>query len=161
VMMDAASSDGRPFGVQLLVVGRSAISRELELYTVDPSGGWRSHVGSAVVGRGAERVRDSMLRKNSSGDKDVEKRGWKLALESAMMAAVDTFEVNEQVSLDTEENKSSSFGAIAVFGLGAGRNRAMILHSSSRCAAVHPNVVESMYRDCFRRLRDKKLITSE
>ncbi len=128
MMIDAAMSDGgRPLGLQLLVVGTLALSSSsrqwrsttteeedkllsLELYTVDPSGGWRSCAGSGtVVGRGAEGVHSSLLRRreeekttmrnseevgagggSSSGstNNDAPLRGWRGALDRAMMASV-------------------------------------------------------------------------
>jgi hypothetical protein len=136
MMIYAAMSDGgRPLGLQLLVVRTSALSSSplrrrrttattmkeeedellsLELYTVDPSGGWRSCAGSGTaVGRGAEGVRSFLLRRrrrrrgggndarfrrsggggsssnSTSNDDDAPPlRGWRGALYRAMMASV-------------------------------------------------------------------------
>ena len=74
------STGGRPWGVQLLVIGQSVLSTtaataaeptghhssSLEMYILDPSGGWRSYcdsssrIGGTAVGRGAERVRSCL-----------------------------------------------------------------------------------------------------
>lgn len=156
ILIDAAASDGgRPMGVQLLVVGQSCISQGLELYTIDPSGGWRSHVGqSAVVGRGAERVRTALMKKRQiSKLGNIEQRGWKLALERAMFAAIDSFEFNEggvSALAADEESRPKSYCAIVVFA-GSRMNRKIAV-SNTRCAAIHPEQVQDSYKRCYQHL---------
>jgi 20S proteasome alpha/beta subunit len=158
VLIDASSSDGgRPMGVQCLVVGQSCIKRDtMELYTVDPSGGWRSHVGNAVIGRGAERVRSSLAQhKNSATSASVgdETRGWKLALERAMLACADVFDVDEDTDAVNDEGYNS-YGAIVVFG--SQRSSQM----ASRCAVIRSGLVMDSYkRSVDRVLREKRTVS--
>ncbi|KAL3798229.1 hypothetical protein ACHAWO_003434 [Cyclotella atomus] len=160
MLIDASSSDGgRPMGVQCLVVGQSCIKRDaLELYTVDPSGGWRSHVGDAVIGRGAERVSNSLRqhKKCATGtlSDGEERRGWKLALDRAMFAAVNVFDVDEE-TVAVNDEKSSSYGAVVVFG--SQRSSQMI----SRCAVVRSGLVVDSYKRCVDKvLRDEKKVVN-
>jgi len=146
MMIDAAMSDGgRPWGVQLLVIGQSALSqnRLLDIYTIDPSGGWRHRHGAiAAIGRGAERITAS----TSSLEEDLTKRGtesigWRRALEVAMNAAVNTFENNEDASdTDTSSDPTGRYSAVVIFGSCGGRR------TTSRCAAVCPDVIEECYK---------------
>jgi 20S proteasome alpha/beta subunit len=54
------SYGGRPFGVQALVVGQSSTEHMLQLYTVDPSGGFRHWGTGTAIGRGASLVRKQL-----------------------------------------------------------------------------------------------------
>lgn len=146
MMIDAAMSDGgRPWGVQLLVIGQSALSRSqiLDIYTIDPSGGWRHRHGTmAAIGRGAERI----TALSSSLEEDLTKHaskssGWRRALDVAMNAAINTFEKNEDTSnIDTSTNPKERYSAVVIFGNCGGRR------TSSRCAAVCPDVIEECYK---------------
>ena len=163
VLIDAASSDGgRPMGVQCLVIGQSCIKKDtLEVYTIDPSGGWRSHVGwGAVVGRGAEKVRTSLMTlKSSMNDSNEKKRGWKLALDRAMAAAVSTFELNEDTSsIGPDENLSHLYKAIVIFCSGRNKSQqlALLVTSNSKCAAIHPLIVQDSYKRCLESCIGKK-----
>ena len=69
MMIDAAMSNGgQSLGVQLLAIEQSAFSQRtsrgcsLDMYTIDPSGGWRSCIGrGTAVWRGAERINSKKL----------------------------------------------------------------------------------------------------
>lgn len=157
MMIDAAMSEGgRPFGVQLLVVGQSALSRRranngcpLEIYTIDPSGGWRNCVTSGTaVGRGAERVRMSLIRESESTRVP---RGWRGALEIAMTAAIDALENHldlDDNDIDTPSARAK-FGAIVVFG-GAGRRGS----ETSRCAVVDTIITTR----CYQKIMEKRTL---
>jgi hypothetical protein len=214
MMIDAAMSDGgRPLGLQLLVVGTSALSSSsrrrrtttttttteeedellsLELYTVDPSGGWRSCAGSGTaVGRGAEGVRSSLLRRRRRRRREGEKtmrdlegaggggsssgatsnddapplRGWRGALDRAMMASVVAFDDRDDGGSPGDDDEDArggggggaraNHGAVVVFGapLAGGARDAI---GASRCATVGPAITEECYDRCRRRLADRK-----
>lgn len=187
-MIDAAmASDGaRPLGVQLLVIGTSSLSSSsLEMYTVDPSGGWRSWIGSGTaVGRGAERIRATLLKQQQVGKKreptivaaddegDSPKqriqvtRGWKSALDRAMSSAIEALETPEDdattESDDTiPDERSKSYGAIVVCGSATNANgsvqrRTGIGNFRSKCAAINPDVVQECFVRCYQRVRDER-----
>lgn len=174
VMMDAAMTDGgRPLGAQLLVVGQSVLHAQspLDIYTVDPSGGWRSWVGiGASVGRGAERVNSSLLHSQSSmlrADESLEvpsnmqTSGWKGALDRAIISAVDALDVStdetKEIMIDTQRNGAKTkYGAVVIFG-----NKRRI-HTQSRCAVINPAIVEERFSMCCDYLINKrKLNTSK
>jgi len=174
MMMDATMSDGgRPFGVQLLVVGQSAFARRrsndcpLEIYTIDPSGGWRSCVGSGTaVGRGAEKVRVLLRESHGSrlGDTSVEPtdvpQGWRGALDIAMMAAIEALEQDETSDDDDDADplcrrSRANFGAIVIFS-GTGEGRSQISHS--RCAVVNSIVTIESYDRCHQKLLNKQML---
>ena len=63
VVRSAASDEGRPYGVQALVVGDRPRSQQLQIYTIDPAGGcthWSG--GGTAIGKDAELVRKCLLR---------------------------------------------------------------------------------------------------
>ncbi len=190
MMIDAAMSDGgRPLGVQLLVAGLSSRRRttaaddddddgrfSLEVYTVDPSGGWRSCVGSGTaVGRGAGGVRSSLRREtrdsvagggSSLGPTDgAPPRGWMGALDRAMTASM--------IALDRDcgpsgDGDARGGGAGADYGDGANYGAALIFGAppgprsevgASRCATVSSAIIEECYNRCRRRLIDRKKLT--
>ena len=165
MMIDAAISDlGRPLGVQVLVIGQSALSQRrrrmqntnsdypaLEIYTIDPSGGFRSCVGKgSAVGRGAEKVCSSLLAKEATTEKP--KHGWRGALDRAMMAAVDALEYDGSNAIDLDVQRDDTprakYGAVVVF------QRQV---STSRCAAVSSAIVDECYKKCCERLTSQKL----
>eukprot|EP00970_Alexandrium_tamarense_P007661 scaffold1453_cov232-Alexandrium_tamarense.AAC.9 len=181
----AMASDGaRPLGVQLLVIGTSSLSSSsLEMYTVDPSGGWRSWIGSGTaVGRGAERIRATLLKQQQVGKKreptivaaddegDTPKqriqvtRGWKSALDRAMSSAIEALETPEDdattESDDTiPDERSKSYGAIVVYGSATNANgsvqrRTGIGNFRSKCAAINPDVVQECFVRCYQRMLD-------
>jgi 20S proteasome alpha/beta subunit len=80
--------EGRPFGVQALVVGLDRT--RLNLFSLDPSGGFR-HWGSATaIGRGAQQVRKHLhesLVASSNKTEEVPSNG-KKALEEALKACL-------------------------------------------------------------------------
>lgn len=172
MMMDATmSGGGRPFGVQLLVVGQSALSQQssndcpLEIYTIDPSGGWRSCIGSGTaVGRGAEKVR-GLLRESHRSETDEDTtvepinipQGWRGALDIAMMAAIEAMEQDENSDDDSDpqcRRSRANFGAIVVFS-GTGKSRSQASHS--RCALVNSTVTMESYDCCHQRLLEKQM----
>lgn len=159
ILIDAASSDdGRPMGTQCLVVGTSCVKRNgLEIYTIDPSGGWRSHVGwGAAVGRGAERIKTSIIKENQQLGEDDDK-GWKLALDRAMMAAMDTFEVNDDNLHCCEESKLHLYRAIAIFGSRSTSKleENAMFQTVSKCFGVHHSVLEESYRRCSKLVNER------
>ncbi|KAL7432594.1 hypothetical protein ACHAXM_003309 [Skeletonema potamos] len=159
MMIDAAMSDGgRPWGVQLLVIGQSALSRSqsLDIYTIDPSGGWRHRHGAiAAIGRGAERIAVS----SPLSGKDLTKTfrtksgGWRLALDVAINAAINTFEKNDDVSnIDILSDPTERYSAVVIFGNCRGRR-------PSRCAAVNPDVIKECYkRAIFSEKREENIV---
>jgi 20S proteasome alpha/beta subunit len=160
MMIDSAMSDGgRPWGVQLLVIGQSALSRNrlLDMYTIDPSGGWRHRHGTiAAIGRGAERISVSS---SSMLEEDLTKyrtnsSGWRRALYVAMNAAITTFEKSEDNSnVDVLNNPTEKYSAVVIFGNCSGRR-------TSRCAAVCPSVIEECYkRAIFPERQEEELAT--
>ncbi|KAL7527582.1 hypothetical protein ACHAWF_002233 [Thalassiosira exigua] len=180
MMMDEAMSEGgRPYGVQLLVVGQSALSGRngrsfpLEIYTIDPSGGWRSCVGrGAAVGRGAERVRSALsspallgpsqesetVKGNPSEWENV-KYGWRGALERAMTATIDALEqeadsYEEDGCGEPTRDPRAKYGAVVVFGA-PGLNSGQV--RSSRCATIESAIVDKCYERCYRKDRKIKL----
>ena len=174
LMIDAAMSDGgRPLGVQLLVIGQSALPQKgsgsvLELYTIDPSGGWRSCVGKGTaVGRGAERVRSSFMdesqlsssKATSSFKSKAEQPGWKGALDRALMAAIDALEKDEDTDDTADQDNdgarpNANYGAVAIFGRS---NWLQSQQTSSRCAAINPDVIKDCYNRCCERVSDQRL----
>ena len=168
MMIDAAISDGgRPLGVQLLVVGLSQRRTRkmqntnsdypaLEIYTIDPSGGFRSCVGKgSAVGRGAEKVCSSLLAKEATTENsrtEKSKHGWRGALDRAMMAAVDALEYDGSNAIDVDTQRDdiplAKYGAVVIF------QRQV---STSRCAAVSSTIVDECYKKCRERIASKKL----
>ncbi|KAL9182830.1 hypothetical protein ACHAXT_004109 [Thalassiosira profunda] len=167
-MIDAAMAEGaRPLGVQLLAVGASALpSRKgaLEVYTVDPSGGWRSCGGAGgAVGRGAEGARSALHacigRKDDGGSLEETETmyGWRGALQRAMMSAIDALEGGD-ASVDNadvpRDEMAANYGAIVVFGRPERTRRQA---SPSRCAAIDPTIVKEVYRECSRAAKGRRL----
>jgi 20S proteasome alpha/beta subunit len=155
MMIDAAMSDGgRPWGVQLLVIGQSALSRNqvLDIYTIDASGGWRHRHGTvAAIGRGAERIFASLLtRKDLSKEVTTKSSGWRWALDVAMNAAIHTFEMNEEVvsKNDALNDPAERYSAVVIFGNNSRRRR-----TTSRCAAVCSDTIT----ECYNRARARAL----
>eukprot|EP00985_Skeletonema_marinoi_P020711 scaffold12372_cov105-Skeletonema_marinoi.AAC.3 len=159
MMIDSAMSDGgRPWGVQLLVIGQSALSRNrlLDMYTIDPSGGWRHRHGTiAAIGRGAERISvssSSMLEEDLTNYR-IKSSGWRRALDVAMNAAINTFEKNEDNSnVEVLNNPTENYSAVVIFGNCSGRR-------TSRCAAVCPDDIEECYkRAIFPERQEEELV---
>ena len=157
MMIDAAMSDGgRPWGVQLLVVGQSALSRNqnqlLDMYTIDPSGGWRYRHGNniAAIGRGAENLQKNIKSSSTTSNKSTIS-GWKRSLDVAMNAAIHTFEMNEDdVSNDYDMlniDPTERYSAVVIFANSNGGRR------TSKCAAVCPDVIT----ECYRRLAEGEM----
>ena len=153
MMIDSAMSDGgRPWGVQLLVIGQSALSRNqnqlLDMYTIDPSGGWRYRHGNiAAIGRGAENLQKNIKSSSTTSNKSTIS-GWKRSLDVAMNAAINTFEMNEDdVSNDYDMlniDPTERYSAVVIFANSNGGRR------TSKCAAVCPDVIT----ECYRRLAE-------
>lgn len=193
MMIDAAMSDGgRPWGVQLLVIGQSALfhpqqrqtmynnnnrHQTLEMYTVDPSGGWRSCVRSgAAVGRGAERVRSCLWQKMKHGNSGSEKtllpsstdvsRGWMGALDRAMMASIVGLDQgdddpssndNDMANGSGDNMSANNYGAVVIFGAAPlGSSRTTL--GTSRCAMVDSVITEDSYNRCRRKLMDQRIL---
>jgi 20S proteasome alpha/beta subunit len=98
MLQDAVQyKEGRPFGVQALVVGldrtqSSSSKSRLNLFSLDPSGGFR-HWGSATaIGRGAQQVRkhlyESLVVSSKSKKEDEVSSNGKKALEDALRACL-------------------------------------------------------------------------
>ncbi len=151
MMIDAAMSDGgRPWGVQLLVIGQSALSRDqnqlLDMYTIDPSGGWRYRHGNiAAIGRGAENLQKNIKSSSTTSNKSTIS-GWKRSLDVAMNAAIHTFEMNEDDASNDHDmlniDPTERYSAVVIFANSNGGRR------TSKCAAVCPDVIT----ECYRRL---------
>ena len=52
---------GRPFGVQILIIGRDEKTSSFGIFTLDPSGGYRRWRGAAAIGRNGKNVRDRLF----------------------------------------------------------------------------------------------------
>lgn len=97
ILQDAVQwKEGRPFGVQALVVGldRTAPTStvRLNLFSLDPSGGFR-HWGSATaIGRGAQQVRkhlyESLVVSSKNKKEEQVPTNGKKALEEALKACI-------------------------------------------------------------------------
>jgi 20S proteasome alpha/beta subunit len=101
---------GRPFGVQALVVGMdrtvsntATATTRLNLFSLDPSGGFR-HWGSATaIGRGAQQVRKHLYESLISKKKQAPSNG-KGALDEAMRACMTAMrEASYNLDLDQYE----------------------------------------------------------
>ena len=134
MLVDAASMEGgRPFGTQIYVIGQTTSPRRLaagdstlEMFTLDPSGTWRSCEGQLhSIGRGSERV----IRFQASSSAG----GWKGALERALRHAANAFEK------ENSGEKASEFEAMVIFGT-------MPTCSNSRCAMVHPELINTIHQ---------------
>jgi len=132
MLVDAASIEGgRPFGTQIYVIGQTTSPRRLaegdsslEMFTLDPSGTWKSCEGPLhSIGRGSEKV----VRHQASSTAG----GWKGALESALTHAA--------IGQEQKDERTSEFEAMVIFGTAP-------THSNSRCAMVHPDVIDSIHR---------------
>lgn len=153
MMIDSAMSDGgRPWGVQLLVIGQSALSRNqnqlLDMYTIDPSGGWRYRHGFlAAIGRGAEKLQKNIKSSSSTTSNKSTISGWKRSLDVAMNAAILTFEMNEDIDVSNDDDMlnidpTERYSAVVIFATSkcnGGRR-------TSKCAAVCPDVITECYR---------------
>jgi len=159
MMIDAAMSEGaRPLGIQLLVIGQSALSSKgstnsLEIYTIDPSGGFRSCIGrGSAIGRGAQRVCSSLMKEEKLNNNNY---GWKGALDRAMLAAVDALESTDE-DHDVKERGHSKYGAVVVFGKASYRSSTNRVSTTSRCASVDSAIVEECYQRCCEHISSKK-----
>ena len=110
----------------------------MEMYTVDPSGGWRSWTGSGTaVGRGAEGVRwylrrgtrDDPGRTTTTGGShesttavEVPRGGWRGALDGAMMASIVALDRdgdstdNADLCDGSDAKRAVNYGAVVIFG---------------------------------------------
>ena len=157
MMIDAAMSEGaRPLGIQLLVIGQSVLSSKrsnnsLEIYTIDPSGGFRSCIGrGSAIGRGAQGVCSSLM-KEEKLNKNI--YGWRGALDRAMLAAVDALESTDEDG-NIIERENSKYGAVVVFGKASSLNSRV--STTSRCASVDSAIVEECYQRCCGHISSKK-----
>jgi len=163
MMIDAAMSEGaRPLGIQLLVIGQSALSSKgsnnsLEIYTIDPSGGFRSCIGrGSAIGRGAQRVCSSLMKEEKRSNSNY---GWRGALDRAMSAAVDALESTDEDG-DVIEREHSKYGAVVVFGKASCSsldNR--VSTTTNRCASVDSAIVKECYQRCCEHISSKKHAT--
>jgi len=160
IMIDAAmSEEARPLGIQLLVIGQSALSSKgsnnsLEIYTIDPSGGFRSCIGrGSAIGRGAQRVCSSLMNEEKLNNKNY---GWRGALDRAMLAAVDSLESTDEDG-DAIEREHSKYGAVVVFGKVSSLNSRV--STTSACASVDSSIVEECYQRCCEHMSSKKQAT--
>ena len=64
------SSQGRPFGVQCLLVGGDDHGDQertvFGVYSIDPSGAWQSWGGTTAIGKYAKTVREELVKKRKS-----------------------------------------------------------------------------------------------
>jgi 20S proteasome alpha/beta subunit len=63
LLWEATESDGRPFGVQALLIGSS-----LDIFTLDPSGGYHHWAFATAIGRAAANVRKHMYEELTKDD---------------------------------------------------------------------------------------------
>mmetsp|Transcript_19428 Transcript_19428/g.40056 ORF Transcript_19428/g.40056 Transcript_19428/m.40056 type:complete len:476 (+) Transcript_19428:24-1451(+) len=166
ILRDAAMLEGgRPLGVQLLVVGHSALSLQsssssLEIYTIDPSGGWKNWCGiGTAIGKGTEKVRSSLFRLFSSGGVDEFKSSsWEMALEKAICVAIDALDLeyddynsvhtNRICQRSEQKIDAGNYGAVVIFGKKEGKYNCNG-GNASRCAVVSPVLIEKYYKRCF------------
>lgn len=160
MMIDAAMSEGaRPLGIQLLVIGQSSLSSKgsnnsLEIYTIDPSGGFRSCIGrGTAIGRGAQRVCSSLMNEEKLNNNNY---GWRGALDRAMLAAVDALESTDEDG-DVIEKEHSKYGVVVVLGKASSLNSRV--STTSTCASVDSAIVEECYQRCCEHKSSKKQAT--
>ena len=66
-----SSSSGRPFGVAVLMVGRSSNNKRWQLWTLDPTGTLNSHAAAAVIGKQSPVIqRELLLFRNKKNEKN-------------------------------------------------------------------------------------------
>ena len=162
MMIDAAMSEGaRPLGIQLLVIGQSSLSSKgsnnsLEIYTIDPSGGFRSCIGrGSAIGRGSQSVCSSLMKEEKLNNNNY--YGWKGTLDRAMLAAVDALESTDEDE-DVIEREHSKYGAVVVFGKASSLN-SRVSATTSRCASVDSAIVKECYQRCCEYKSSKKQAT--
>jgi 20S proteasome alpha/beta subunit len=90
------SSGGRPYGVQALIVGTSPTRDALQMYTVDPSGGFRHWGTGTAIGRGAALVRKHVYRQNITNQTPptCAKEALEVALRASFSANKELFDAN-------------------------------------------------------------------
>uniref|UniRef100_A0A7S4JFZ6 Uncharacterized protein n=1 Tax=Odontella aurita TaxID=265563 RepID=A0A7S4JFZ6_9STRA len=185
----AFAASGRPFGVQALVVGnrfapgnRIAVEEDsgpgsgntLQLYTIDPAGGWRHWGGGGTaVGRKADIVRRKLhgaLQYSHDDDSHEEKaltppglgrpRDWSEALDVAMRSLIESTEMddeghwkrwNDDCNGAYDELMGGQFDAVIVIG---GRFGELV---QNRCFAVDSEVVKASYIRCRRGIATTKM----
>jgi len=149
-LTDAASDNGgRPYGVQALVAGwrrnrRSGGQELLDMYTVDPSGGYKHWGGGGTaVGRNAEMVRKRLHKalhhRRRGNDEDENEfnipQGAEGGLEVAMKAMLGDESAALSLGVDVAK-EARQFDALVLYPAKSRRN----------CAAFHPKKVEEVYR---------------
>ena len=185
VVRSAASGEGRPYGVQALVVGDRPRSQQLQLYTIDPAGGcthWSG--GGTAIGKDAELVRKCLvrcLRPNEElkrlsaskfmSEKDDEggiegstaSRGpptcWQDALDRAMMATLEaTFsgEMDEEAINDWVKDGELNLKSIQATVAVTGRHRPMSPFDT-RVFRISSVVLRNSYEKCVETLVDEKV----
>jgi hypothetical protein len=94
----------------------------------------------------------------------VESPAWKSALDRAIMAAVRALELQDENVLHSDiESKSRLYGAVVIFCPSAGANEKGLSYyrRSTRCAAVHPDIVEISYKRCLQQLCKKESVVGD
>lgn len=140
----ALSDSGRPFGVQALVVG-SSLSNHREkndcihhpacLYSIDPSGGWRSWGGHATaVGNRAEVTRRSLWSQIN------ESKHLHLPMEEALKIAMKAL-LTPNLTQQNEEDFSTD-----ITGLEQLDAFILLLGKQSKCIALDTSVLKNVYQ---------------
>ena len=101
----AQSKGGRPFGVQMLLVGTDdidAADRKLCVYTIDPSGSWQSWVGGATaIGKYAKQVRQQLAKSLHASKPDEATAS---SATTAAAAATTTTTTSSSSAKDSDDN---------------------------------------------------------
>ena len=112
VVRSAASGEGRPYGVQALVVGDRPRSQQLQLYTIDPAGGcthWSG--GGTAIGKDAELVRKCLLRCLRPNEELKNLSPGVIAEELKQLSAGVIAEELKRLSAGVVDDEIESFGA--------------------------------------------------
>jgi len=188
-LASAAMSEGsRPYGVQALVVGDRLVSTngsgsggsgsgsgaggEMQLYTIDPAGGFRHWSGGGTaVGRDADMVRACLSRYlrpvkrgNGGGSADTSGRGtpsdWTDALDRALMATIEASVGDDSDGGRYDEDgyaKSGRYRAIVAFSRGHGTRTSTSMHGNEcKCFQIGAEAIKDSYKRCVRLLKEEE-----
>lgn len=186
VVRSATSGEGRPYGVQALVVGDRPRSQQLQIYTIDPAGGcthWSG--GGTAIGKDAELVRKCLLRclrpneelarLSSAGgigdddedEEDVEIPGasrgppkcWQDALDRAMMATLEATLSGEMDQTAVEDwMKAGEFNSDSIRATVAFTGWCSAMASAdSKIFGVSSKVLRDSYERCMETLANEQV----
>jgi len=144
----AFAAEGRPFGVQVLVVGKgnrtdNSSSRPISpllMYTIDPSGGWRQWKGCAtVIGRNAEVIKHKMysnLAENLAHEVVKLPTTIEDAAEAGIRAIIEAEPNEKKEDLYKNKNLSDQF-------------QVLIVSPFERCAAMNSEQIRNICIRCI------------